>query len=1170
MPSCRSLSARRAAVLAFAAAIAPVAGAVEDTPWHALAVPDSWKTPPRGELEPLDGFCWYRCRVAVPTAWAGRPLELFVEPVDDARQVFVNGSLIGAAGTFPPRYRSGLGEPSRHAVPGGLAPAGKTALVAIRIYTSDSRTNFSVSAPVLLAGDEAIRLEGAWQYRPGDNPAWARDEGERAADGEREPFSRVERVDDLETFVRRRRGDRDALAPAEALARFTIADDLAVDLVLSEPEIAQPLFLSFDERDRLWVLEYRQYPDPAGLAVVSRDRHLRTVYDGVPAPPPGHVRGRDRISIHEDTDGDGAFDRHSVFVDGLNIATSFARGRGGVWVLNPPYLLFYRDADGDDVPDGDPEVHLEGFGLEDSHSVVNNLRWGPDGWLYAAQGSTVSGRVRRPGDTQPEVVSMGQLIWRYHPESRRYEIFAEGGGNAFGVEIDSRGRIFSGTNGGDSRGFHYVQGGYSRKSFEKHGALSNPYAFGHFEDMEHDRVPRFTHTFVIYEDEALPERYRGKLLGVEPLQGQIVLSEIERDRSSFRTRDITRPLTTDDQWFRPVDIRVGPDGAIWVADFYEQRIDHSSHYAGRVDRDSGRVYRIRAKDARPHRPVDLRRMSGRQLVEILASGKRTHRQTALRLIADRRDAALVEPLLELARSTTGQSALEALWALGATSALTGDVALEMLDHADPFVRLWTARLLCDARRVTAAVSRKLVEVASREPVVDVRSQLASSARRLPLADALPLVRALLAHDEDADDIHVPLLLWWALEAKIGEDRDAALALFDDPQLWSRPLVERHLLERTARRLAATGVRTDLIALAALLRDAPETPHREALLRGLELGSRGRSLADLPDELADVLAGAGGGPPALRLRRGDPGEVKKALEIIADSAAPRERRLDLIRVLAQVPRSGNAPALLDVVRGATDTELRIAALAALGALDAPSIASAILAMTASLPAEVRDAALDILATRAAWARRLLEACAAGEIDPDSVPRRVVRRALVHGDRRVEELVEDHFGDVDSAAAGAVRERIARIHRILGEGSGNPYRGETLFRERCGRCHEMFGDGGGVGPDLTPYDRGNLERLLLNVVDPGVEIREGYENYLILTRDGRALSGFLADQDPLVVVLRGVDGQNIVLQRTSIRDMRAAPTPIMPEDTLDGLDDQGVRDLFAFLRSSQPLP
>src|SRR5262249_7153834 len=248
--------------------------------------------------------------------------------------------------------------------------------------------------------------------------------------------------------------------PAESLKLFEAADDLKLEQVLTEPTVAQPVFMTFDERGRLWVVQYLQYPFPAGLKILSEDKHLRAVYDKVPPPPPNHFKGRDKITIHEDTRGDGVFDRHKTFVDGLNIATACARGRGGVWVLNPPYLLFYPDKDGDDVPDGDPVVHLEGFGLEDTHSCVNSLQWGPDGWLYAAQGSTVTGAVKHYGVNEPPVHSMGQHIWRYHPETRRYEIFAEGGGNAFGVEIDAKGRIFSGHNGGDTRGFYYVQGAY--------------------------------------------------------------------------------------------------------------------------------------------------------------------------------------------------------------------------------------------------------------------------------------------------------------------------------------------------------------------------------------------------------------------------------------------------------------------------------------------------------------------------------------------------------------------------------------------------------------------------------------------------------------------------------------------------------------------------------------
>ena len=270
-----------------------------------------------------------------------------------------------------------------------------------------------------------------------------------------------------------------------------------------------------------------------------------------------------------------------------------------MWVLNPPYLLFYPDRNNDDVPDGDPEVHLQGFGLEDTHSVVNSLQWGPDGWLYAAQGSTVTGHVTRPGlDAGKEPVhSMGQLIWRYHPETRRYEVFAEGGGNAFGVEIDAKGRIYSGHNGGDTRGFHYVQGGYFQKGFNKHGPLSNPYSFGYFPAMKHNRVPRFTHTFVIYEADALPEQYRGLLFGVAPLLNHVVMSQVRPDGSSVQTQDVGLAVSTDDPWFRPVDIKLGPDGALYIADWYDRQINHYRNHEGQIDPGNGRIYRLKARSA---------------------------------------------------------------------------------------------------------------------------------------------------------------------------------------------------------------------------------------------------------------------------------------------------------------------------------------------------------------------------------------------------------------------------------------------------------------------------------------------------------------------------------------------------------------------------------------------
>ncbi|WP_435018732.1 PVC-type heme-binding CxxCH protein [Tundrisphaera sp. TA3] len=958
------------------------------------------------------------------------------------------------------------------------------------------------------------------------------------------------------------------LAPEASLARFKTPPDLAIDLVLSEPEITQPVFLDFDERGRLWVVEYRQYPAPAGLTLLSKDSFWRAVYDKVPPPPPAGLRGLDRITIHEDTDGDGRPDRHKTFVDGLNIATACARGRGGVFVLNPPYLLFYADRDNDDRPDGDPEVLLEGFGLEDTHSVVNSLRWGPDGWLYAAQGSTVTGRVRRFGSAEEPVHSLGQLIWRYHPETRRYEVFAEGGGNAFGVEIDRKGRIYSGHNGGDTRGFHYVQGGYYRKGFDKHGPLSNPYAFGYFDAMKHAKSARFTHNFVIEEGDNLPPAYRGKLFGIDPLQSHVVLSDVIGDGSTFRTADIGFPVTTDDRWFRPVDIKAGPDGALVVADWYDGQITHTRNYQGQMDRSNGRVYRLRAAGAKPVAPFDLSRKTTDELVDLLRHPNRWHRQVALRLLGDRRDASARPRLRAMAEGGTGQDALEALWGLHLSGGFDDEAAARLLGHADPFVRLWTIRLLGDERRASPTIAEALGRLARDEPAVEVRVQLAATARRLPATDGLPIVGSLIARDEDASDPFQPLLIWWAIEAKADSDREAVLGLFRGPETWSRPIARDAIVGRLMRRLAATGTRKDLLACVDLLRLAPGPDDVRRLMIGFEAAFAGRAVAGLPPELARAMASLPGGSILLGLREGDPKAVDAALAILDDDRADAARRLRCVQVLGEVDRPRAVPALTRLATRSADPTLRGSALVALRRYADPAIGDAVAATLGDLTPDLRAEALELLATRPAWALRLARAVDSGRVDPKSLPPDIVQRLLRHRDPDLIALMKAHFADVRPSTPAELQAEIDRVAAVLRAGPADPRAGEKLFVERCSGCHSLFGKGGRVGPDLTSYRRDDLDAMLLHVVNPSAEIREGYAGVDVSTADGRSLSGVLIDQDPRSITLRGGDGRDVVIPRDLVEEMAAARKSPMPEGLLGNLADDRLRDLFAYLRSSQP--
>jgi len=1180
--------------------------AIPNSGWATVPVPGTWENDER--FRNYDGFAWYRCAVRVPATWKDRGVFLFIDQIDNACESFVNGTKVGVSGAMPPKYANGYANRHRYIVPPTVLKVGEVNMIAIRVFDEGGAGGFKGTAPQLIAGNEAIDTAGPWQFRAGDDLAWASDSPDKAVvDGQ--PFSKITSAPDVGRFatVIRREVQQTALSPQQSMDHFKVPDDLQVDLVLAEPIVSQPLFVNFDERGRLWVMQYLQYPEPAGLNVVSKDQFWRAVYDKVPEPPPHGTKGMDKITIHEDTDGDGVYDKHKTFVDGLNIATSFVQGRGGVWVLNPPYLLFYPDKNGDDIPDGDPEVHLSGFGLEDSHSVVNSLRWGPDGWLYAAQGSTVSGAVtmgppsKATGDAKADanrskaVHSQGQNIWRYHPETKRYEIFSEGGGNAFGLEIDAAGRAFSGHNGGNTRGFHYMQGAYLQKGFTKHGPLSNPYSFGYFPAMEHHNVPRFTHEFMIYESSggpySLPERYQGKLFGAAAILNHVVISDVERQGSTFKTKDIGYAIDSSDTWFRPVDAKDGPDGAVYVADWYDGQLAHTANYQGGMDRDHGRIYRIRAKSSskEKHTPQkSLALMTSAELIGILDSKDRWHREATRRVLADRHDASIVPELRTKLFAAQGQSALESLWALNLSGGLDDVTALKALSHAEPQVRLWVVRLLGDERRLPSDVARKVADLAATEPQVDVRSQFAATAKRLPPEQSLPIVRNLMLHDEDLSDSRQPLMVWWALEASISPATQSttgstgtrpaettastpespALRLFDDKSLWTRPLVQKEILPRLMRRFASTGQRADLAICARLLKQSPTADTTKALMQGFEEAFQGRSLTNVPAELVAALSAAGGGSIVLKIRQGDEAAIEDALQAIGDESAPAGKRAEYATLFGEVKRPKAVPVLLGTLGRTADDGLKAAILTTLQAYNDPGIAKVVLAQYGNFNEDVRTVAQSLLVSRKPWAIALVDAVDRGEIAATSLPLDTVRRLTIHRDDHLAELIKKHWTSIEGATTAEMQTQIASYSTTLA-GAGDPYPGKKLFQQMCGKCHTLHAQGGKIGPDLTTYKRDDVRQMLIHIVNPSAEIREGFETQIAVLKDGRVVTGFLVEQDPQTVTLRSPDGQTVALERGDLEELNKSRKSLMPEGQLKDLSEEQLRNLFAYLRSSQPL-
>lgn len=762
------------------------------------------------------------------------------------------------------------------------------------------------------------------------------------------------------------------------------------------------------------------------------------------------------------------------------------------------------------------------------------------------------------------------MIWRYHPQTRDYEIFAEGSGNVFGLELDGDGRLFSGHNGAETRGWHYQQGGYYLKQGAdpgKFGPPRNPHAFGELPWMTPAApIQRFTHGVAVVEGTALPAARQGQMFWVDPIHSLVIATERQTHGATFGTRDLDQVLKSADEGFRPVFIVNAPDGSLHVADFYEHYIAHGQHYQSQIDPTTGRIYRLRGQGATLEKDVNLARKSPDELLALLSHPNKWHRHTAARLLGWN---ATAETRSKLRSMLAGISApVGALWALHLADGLDDASALAALRHPAPAIREWTVRLLGDHRELSPRVLDAMTAQARTEPEVRVRAQMASSARRLPTTQTLSLVGALFSHDADVRDPFVPLLCWWALESHIARDPDAVLTLFQSPAVWDRPLVREQILSRLMRRFAVEGRRQDLLICASLLRAAPSTNLSAQLMKGFEEAYRGRTMTGLPDELLTALAATGRAPLVLRVRQREAAAIDEALSQIRSATAKLEDRLLYTRTLGELREPRALEPLLSMALAEQPAALRNAALAALSSFDESNVAARVLTALPKLPDAVRPSALALLTSRTAWNMALLEELRARRLDSALIPPDISDRLRQSKDPSVAGLAAIVFPQTTAVTSRALSERITHVETLLKQKPGNPYAGEAHFNARCAACHKLFFKGGNVGPDLTAYQRDNLSTLLISILNPNAEIREGYAYVEIETTDGRTLGGFLTDRDAQVIVLRGLDGQDITLRATDVQSVEPAGRSLMPEGLLEDMSDDQLRDLFAYLRQSQP--
>ena len=960
------------------------------------------------------------------------------------------------------------------------------------------------------------------------------------------------------------------LSPADAVKQFKVADGLQIRLAVAEPRVSQPLSISFDDRGRMWVLQYRQFPNPNGLKPVKVDNWLRTKYDKLPEPPPKGPKGNDRISIYEDTNGDGLANVVKHFISDLNLASGMALGYGGVFVVQSPYLLFYADKNEDDLPDGDPDVLLTGFGMDDAHAFANSLTWGPDGWLYGAQGSTATANIRGIG--------FQQGVWRYHPRTKEFELFAEGGGNTWGIDFDPFGNLFAGGNTVEPL-VHHVQGAYYVKGFGKHGPLHNPHTYGYFQPVKHHGYTgdSLTGGFVLYQGGAFPERFNGHCIAPNTRHSASRWSTVELRGSTFATRAVGEFITTTDIWFRPVDSTVGPDGALYVADWYDYNISHSSPKNRsqwyQPSRDDGRVWRVAPSDVPPIGTFqfDLNR-SNAELVKLLSHPNDWYARQARRLFTERRDRSIVPALTNLLDSSNERLALQGLWSIYVSGGFDDSLAERTLDSKHEYVRAWTVRLLGDERTVSPQIQPKLERLARDEASVVVRSQLACTAKRLPAASAIPIVAELLRHSEDADDVHIPLLLWWAIESKAISDTTTVLRLLETPDAWQLPIVQKFIIQRLARRLAAEGTDVGFAGCAKLLATAPGDGDLDLVLTGMVEGCSGHRFEQVPEPLEAALENLLLRKPAdalviqLALPLGSP--TAAAARMIEDASQPIGKRLDIIRALGATQAAAAVEPLLRLINDGQPEQIQAAALAALAYFEEPRIAATVRETYSTLKPGAKPRAIDLLCGRSTSAMTLMAAIDSKEIDPKDVTLDQVRQLFEHDDEKLHQLATRIWGRVQPATPLQLQGRISAVTQLMYRGKGDAARGLAVYEKACATCHQLHGKGTKIGPDLTGAERKDRVKLIRNIVDPNSEVRPQYISHVAVTDSGRVITGLLAEANTKTITLLDAKNKRTVLNRVDLEELRESTVSLMPEKLLDQLSDQQIRDLLAYVQSDGP--
>ncbi|MDA1164497.1 MAG: sulfatase-like hydrolase/transferase [Planctomycetota bacterium] len=952
-------------------------------------------------------------------------------------------------------------------------------------------------------------------------------------------------------------------SPADSLACLQIEPGLEIQLVASEPLVRDPVAITFDQRGRMFVVEYGDYP------IGPED-------GGDPLS---------RVVYLEDTDGDGHVDKRHVFADKLTFAHSLMPFQGGLIVGAQTQILFLKDTDGDNIADV-RKVLFDGFTPAHPQMQIGNPRWGIDNWIYLNYGPGNITSPERPADP----VVMPRKEFRFNPLTFEFE--ADSGLGQFGNTIDRWGNRFYCTNRNPIMTTLLTPAVLQRNPFAVNAAAHYDVGTSGGDTRVYPLVEMKsnylshagTHTsacgVTAYTGHLLGGSFQNSVFVCEPI-GHLVTRSIIRPDGLRLTAERARPksdfLASTDTWFRPASLANGPDGALYLADMYRLWVEHpkflppeiAAQLDWRAGDDRGRIYRIVPQNAKPQSftpPQD-----DDDMVALLESPNGWKQYLGQQLLAERSTPAttqsnLREITLKLQRLARDHSSattrLHAIWTLNGISALTRQDVLQGMKDGDSHVRH-------DAVRLTKewidddGIFSSLREL-SGDDNASVRFQVALALGESARPEATHVLASLAFKDGEDP---------WFVSGLLTSTRERSGAIISELTANQKFATTGDASKGQLIKQLATvvGARCDVDELATLLKSFAGTPSaasessgvwwRAAAISGLGQGlpryrgDLGRmSLPLLLSNHPERLASAASGMDDF---------LSQSQKISLDRKRPAADRAAAIELLAWRPFADAAPAFAELLESDQPAEVQTACISALSANGSEAAARIVLDRWQVLGPALRDPALNLLLRRDSSTRLALDAMTAGTMQPSalSIDHRV--RLLKHSDAALRAQATKLFG----GAVSSNRLAVAKQYQTALSLNASAEEGAKVFEKTCSKCHRINGKGHEVGPDLSDVRNRSHLALLYDILDPNSKVEPRFSAYTVVTIDGKLFNGLIVSESDEAVVLRMAEGKQQTIGRGEIEVMRASTVSLMPEGVEKDVTPQNMADLLEFLKKPQ---